>query len=136
VSDDIDESQELVVRPAAEDTGKGKSLFARAEERLLATNGDFMSDKNLNSPKRIGLIIAFLVFGVFGVWAAVAPLDGAIHAPGFVVLESYRKPIQHFEGGIVKSVLVRDGSIVAKGEPIIILDNTQSLANLDILQGQ
>ena len=136
MSDDIDESQELVVRPAAEDTGKGKSLFARAEERLLATNGDFMSDKNLNSPKRIGLIIAFLVFGVFGVWAAVAPLDGAIHAPGFVVLESYRKPIQHFEGGIVKSVLVRDGSIVAKGEPIIILDNTQSLANLDILQGQ
>lgn len=136
MSENFDDPQELATPPIADDSSQSKSLFARTEERLIANKGDFMNDKNVNSPKRIGLTIAFLVFGVFGLWAAVAPLDGAIHAAGVIVVESYRKPIQHFEGGIVKTVLVRDGSVVEEGEPLIILDNTQSLAQLDILRGQ
>ena len=86
--------------------------------------------------KRTGLIIAFLVFGVFGVWAMVAPLDGAAHAPGTVTVRSYKKTIQHLEGGIVSEILVQNGSLVRAGDPIMIMDSTQPLAQLEIITGQ
>lgn len=86
--------------------------------------------------KRTGLIMAFLVFGVFGVWAMVAPLDGAAHAPGTVTVRSYKKTIQHLEGGIVSDILIQNGSVVSAGDPIMIMDSTQPLAQLEIMTGQ
>jgi epimerase transport system membrane fusion protein len=86
--------------------------------------------------KRFGLIIAFLVFGIFGVWAMVAPLDGAAHAAGTVTVRSYKKTIQHLEGGIVSEILVQNGSLVSAGDPIMIMNSTQSLAQLGIINGQ
>jgi membrane fusion protein, epimerase transport system len=83
-------------------------------------------------PKRIGLLIFFLVFGVFGVWASVAPIDGAAHASGVVTVRSNKKVIQHLEGGIVRQILAQNGDVVAAGDPLMILDNTQSMAQLEI----
>jgi len=48
-----------------------------------------------------------IVFGGFGVWAAVAPLDRAAIAQGQVAVESDRKAVQHLEGGIVREILVK-----------------------------
>jgi epimerase transport system membrane fusion protein len=90
----------------------------------------------MESPKRIGLLIFFLVFGVFGVWAAVAPIDGAANAPGTVIVRSNRQVVQHLEGGIVQEILVRSGDLVAAGEPLLVLDNTQSLAQLEMANAQ
>lgn len=90
----------------------------------------------MESPKRIGLLIFFLVFGVFGVWAAVAPIDGAANAPGTVIVRSNRQVVQHLEGGIVQQILVRSGDLVAAGEPLLVLDNTQSLAQLQMANAQ
>jgi len=86
--------------------------------------------------RRTGLIIAFVVFGLFGVWASVAPLDGAAHAPGIVTVRSNNKVIQHLEGGIVSEILVQNGSLVSEGDPILVMDSTQSLAQLEIINGQ
>ena len=44
------------------------------------------------------------VFGGFGTWAVVAPLSSAANAPGIIAVESYRKTVQHLEGGIVKTI--------------------------------
>ncbi|MBL4821480.1 MAG: HlyD family type I secretion periplasmic adaptor subunit [Gammaproteobacteria bacterium] len=87
-------------------------------------------------PRRIGLTLLFLIFGIFGSWAALAPLDGAAHAPGIVTVKSYKKLIQHLEGGIVSEIAARDGDFVRAGEPILILDATQSQAQLDIANAQ
>lgn len=107
-----------------------------------------MTDKQLNptenlhvetgidAPKRIGMLIFFLVFGVFGVWAAVAPLDGAAHAPGTVIVRSNKQLVQHLEGGIVSEIRARNGDVVSAGDPLLILDNTQSLAQLEIANAQ
>ena len=54
--------------------------------------------------RRLGLIIVLVVFGGFGTWAVVAPLSSAAHAPGVISVESYRKTIQHLEGGIVRTI--------------------------------
>jgi epimerase transport system membrane fusion protein len=89
-------------------------------------------DTSMETPKRVGLFIFFLVFGVFGFWAGFAPLDGAARAAGVVTVKSYKKVIQHLEGGIVAEILVRNGDVVAAGDPLLVLDNTQSLAQLGI----
>jgi epimerase transport system membrane fusion protein len=81
-----------------------------------------VSDRKI---RRLGFGIVLLIFGVFGTWAAVAPLDGAAFAPGVVTVQAYRKTVQHLEGGIVKEVLVHNGDIVKRDDPLIILDDAQ-----------
>ena len=87
-------------------------------------------------PLKVGMTILFLVFGVFGAWAALAPLDSAAFAPGLVTVESYKKMIQHLEGGIVQEIVARNGDLVEAGDTLLILDNTQSLAQLEIANAQ
>ncbi|MCG8611392.1 MAG: HlyD family type I secretion periplasmic adaptor subunit [Pseudomonadales bacterium] len=84
----------------------------------------------------IGLVIVGITFGLFGGWAAFAPLDSAALAPGVVTVESYRKTVQHLEGGIVREIQVRDGDMVEKGDVLLVLDDTQAKAQLGILNGQ
>lgn len=92
-----------------------------------------MSDRAI---RRTGFFIVFVTFGLFGGWAAFAPLDGAAYAPGVVTVQTYRKTVQHLEGGIVKDVLVHDGDIVKKGDPIIILDDSQLRSEYEVTLNQ
>lgn len=86
--------------------------------------------------RRAGLLIVLIVFGVFGVWASCAPLSSAAHAPGVISVESYRKTVQHLEGGIVKTIQVRDGEAVAKDQVLITIDDTQPRAQLEVYRGE
>ncbi|BBL73924.1 HlyD family type I secretion periplasmic adaptor subunit [Methylomagnum ishizawai] len=86
--------------------------------------------------RRIGLVTVLLVFGVFGGWAALAPLDSAALAPGVITVESYRKTVQHLEGGIIETLQVRDGETVKKDQVLVTLDNTQPKAQLEVLRGE
>ena len=96
-------------------------------------NGVITDDRHF---RRIGLIIVISIFGGLGAWSALAPLSSAALAPGVITVENYRKTVQHLEGGIVKSILVRDGENVVKDQPLIILENTQPRALLEVLRGQ
>ncbi|MGA9796341.1 MAG: HlyD family type I secretion periplasmic adaptor subunit [Rhizomicrobium sp.] len=80
-------------------------------------------------------VIAVFVIGFFG-WAAFAPLESAILAPGVIVVESHKKAIQHLEGGIVKDIRVVDGQTVKAGQVLMVLDDTQARASLDLLQDE
>lgn len=86
--------------------------------------------------RRLGLAIVALTFGLFGTWAAFAPLDGAVYAPGVVTVQAYRKTVQHPEGGIVKEVLVHDGDIVKRDAPLIVLDNAQLRFEYEMTRSQ
>lgn len=83
-----------------------------------------------------GFLVVFVTFGIFGGWAALAPLDSAALAPGVVMVQTFRKSIQHLEGGIVKELLVRDGDLVKAGNPLIILDETQVRAEYEVTRSQ
>lgn len=91
---------------------------------------------SMEGSKRIGLTLLFLVFGVFGFWSAFAPLDGAAFAPGSVTVKSYKKIVQHLEGGIVAEILARDGDLVPAGQALLVLDDTQPKASLEIVTSQ
>ena len=86
--------------------------------------------------KWLGILMVLIVFGGFGTWAALAPLSSAAYGPGVIAVESYRKTVQHLEGGIVKTILVRDGQAVQKDEVLITLEDTQPRAQLEVLRGQ
>jgi len=92
-----------------------------------------VSDRKI---RRLGFGIVLLTFGVFGTWAAVAPLDGAAYAPGVVTVQAYRKTVQHLEGGIVKEVLAHDGDIVKRDDPLIILDDAQLRSEYEMTRSQ
>ena len=76
-----------------------------------------------------GYAAIILTFGIFGTWAATAPLASGVVANGVVSIEGNRKTVQHLEGGIISKILVEEGDIVEKGDPLIELDKTQALGN-------
>jgi epimerase transport system membrane fusion protein len=83
-----------------------------------------------------GLMVLLSTLGVFGVWACVAPIDGAALAPGFVTVKSHKKTVQHLDGGIISQLLVKNGDIVSKGDLLLTLDGTENKSQLEIARGQ
>ncbi|MEZ8734129.1 MULTISPECIES: HlyD family type I secretion periplasmic adaptor subunit [Vibrio] len=81
-------------------------------------------------------LVLVTTLGGFAAWAYLAPLSSAAIAPGVIIVESKRKPIQHLEGGIVEIVHVSDGDHVQKDELLITLSHTQAQASLLRLRAQ
>lgn len=114
---------------------KGK---ARAQSVLDSENHDtelptkLKIETEIHSAKRFGISLLLIVFVGFGGWASLAPLDGAAHAPGTVTVRSYKKVVQHLEGGIVKSIHAENGDLVEAGSVLLKLDETRPLAELEM----
>jgi HlyD family secretion protein len=70
-----------------------------------------------------------LVFSVGGM-SVFTKLTGA---EGTLVVDSNIETIQHYTGGIVAEILVRDGDTVRTGDILVELDDTQTKANLPII---
>jgi HlyD family secretion protein len=89
------------------------------------------------SIRRLSLIgygaVAVFVFGVGG-WSVQTQIAGAVISPGRVVVESSVKKVQHPTGGVVGQLFVREGQHVKADELLIRLDQTQTLASLDIIR--
>src|SRR4249919_2153000 len=83
-----------------------------------------------------GAAIMAAFFVGLGGWAAFAPLNSAAVAPAVVKVEGNRKSVQHLEGGIVKELRVREGDKVAAEQTLILLDDTQARAAVDVFSKQ
>jgi HlyD family secretion protein len=97
------------------------------------------SEKSISDWRGIavaGYAVITLTFGVGGVWAAVAKLDKAVVAQGFVAVETNRKSVQHFEGGMVREIFIKEGDHVTKGEVLFSLKKVQAQANNDLVKNQ
>jgi HlyD family secretion protein len=81
----------------------------------------------------IAIVVALLLVGGIGGWAATSEFAGAVIAQGQLVVDSSVKKVQHPTGGVVAELRVRDGDIVKEGEIVIKLDDTQTRANLQIV---
>jgi HlyD family secretion protein len=77
-------------------------------------------------------VVCLLTFGVGG-WAVTTELSGAVIAPGFLVVDSNVKKVQHPTGGIIAELRVRDGSEVRAGDVVARLDDTLTRANLAMI---
>ncbi|UTW56263.1 HlyD family type I secretion periplasmic adaptor subunit [Kordiimonas sp. SCSIO 12610] len=80
---------------------------------------------------KIALFVLIGIFGIGGIWSAVAPIGQAVIASGRIVAEGRNRVIQHLEGGIIDEIYVREGDQVKKGDPLALLDATQTGAQLE-----
>jgi HlyD family secretion protein len=85
--------------------------------------------------RRGGRMLAIAVIVVLG-WAGIVPLSGAVVVAGRLVVQSSVKKVQHPLGGIVASILVRNGTKVAAGEELARLDQTSARSNLQVVARQ
>ena len=74
------------------------------------------------------LILGFVV--LFVIWAALTRLDRTVHALGRVIPSGRLQILSNLEGGIVEAILVRQGQLVRRGEPIVRLSGLQGGAEL------
>jgi HlyD family secretion protein len=86
-----------------------------ANDTLLATQ------RNVRRLVRTGWWIVLGALAPLGVWMVLAQLSMAVVAPAYVKVDLNRRPVQHLEGGIVRTVLVRDGQKVNAGDAVVVL---------------
>jgi HlyD family type I secretion membrane fusion protein len=77
-----------------------------------------------------GVAILIVWLGCFGVWAAIAPLNSAVVAAGTFMATGQNKLIQHFEGGIIREIAVKEGDVVEANQILVRMDDTAANAKL------
>ena len=83
---------------------------------------------------RSGLVVIFVGFGGFMLWAFIAQMSSASLAQGKIVAESNVKTIEHLEGGIIQELHVNEGDRVKKGDLLLALSPTQAKSRLNQLR--
>src|SRR3977135_4503145 len=77
-----------------------------------------------------GLAILVVWRGCLGVGAGVAPLNSAVVASGTFVATGQNKLVQHFEGGIIHEIAVKDGDVVEANQVLVRMDDTAANSKL------
>jgi len=79
-----------------------------------------------------GVIASVLMLvGLFG-GASIVHIAGAVVASGAISPKGRPQLVQHLDGGIAREIRVRNGSMVGKGDLLIVLDDTQLRAAVEI----
>lgn len=87
-------------------------------------------------PIMLGLFAILLLVGGVGYWMATTVISGAVMAPGTVAVRGKPQTVQHLDGGIVSEILVQNGDAVSEGQPLVTLDDTTIVANLEIYRNR
>ncbi|WP_447529268.1 HlyD family type I secretion periplasmic adaptor subunit [Vreelandella sp. TE19] len=121
-------NEQLPAKNEIDVTPQGPATIDGEAEEALPT-----SDKGY---RKLGYAILGLALGGFVLWSVTASLAVAVVAPGNVSMESFKRTVQHLEGGIVRELLVNDGDHVEAGQPLVVLSDTQVRSQLEIAQSQ
>lgn len=94
----------------------------------------FSTDRSLRRFQTAGYLSVFVMVGVFGTWSMTTNLNGAVIAPATIIAETNSKRVQQKDGGVVRKIMVRDGQRVEEGQDLVILDDTETKAELGIVE--
>ncbi|MFZ9634860.1 MAG: biotin/lipoyl-binding protein, partial [Alphaproteobacteria bacterium] len=72
------------------------------------------------------LLSMCLSFLLLGAWAAVFEVEEATHADGRIIPSAKVQVVQSLEGGIVKTIHVRQGASVKEGDLLVSLSTAQA----------
>jgi HlyD family type I secretion membrane fusion protein len=90
----------------------------------------------LRRPMLVGAgVIGAFVVGL-GLWASVSSLSTGITAPAEVRADAMRKTLRPREAGTVKQILVREGQYVRAGQPLLLFNDVEARAGVDVMQNQ
>lgn len=111
-------------------------MHDRQGSQMTASLKDHLKQNSWLKYGVTGYFAIAVTFLGLGVWAAYARLDAAVVAPGTINVETNRKTVQHYEGGIVKEIHVREGQRVNEGDILFRLDPVQATASAEIHRNQ
>ncbi len=75
-------------------------------------------------------ILSAVLFLLLG-WASVTHLNEVTAAYGQVLPSGHVQTVQHLEGGIIREIMVKDGDLVEASQPVVRLDETAALSDLN-----
>lgn len=90
---------------------------------LAGTPPVAIPDDSLGDERRLAWWIGGAFFIGFLGWAALTPLDAGAYARGIVQVAGRTQAVQHRDGGVVAAIHVTNGQSVAKGQPLITINN-------------
>lgn len=99
--------------------------------RLQRDDAGFMSDVNaavlIGASRSSHMILAatVLFFFVALIWAANANIDEVTRGEGKVIPSDKIQVVQNLEGGILSEILVTEGELIEKDQPLLRLDDTR-----------
>ncbi|MFZ4854787.1 MAG: HlyD family type I secretion periplasmic adaptor subunit [Desulfuromonadaceae bacterium] len=140
VETDIETAPQVDIMTKAEE----KSL-AKAQKHALTTtrvktltHDSQLRESSISSlpATMYGLAVLAMFFASVVLWMVFVPLKTVIMSQGEVVFKNKRQAVQHLEGGIVKSILVKDGDMVQAGQPLIELESKQIQPVVNMIQEQ
>ncbi len=106
--------------------GRGLSFFASSQLSPHRRQADIIA-------RRAHILFIWAVsagMAAFLIWAWMTVLDKVTRGTGRVTPQTNNRVIQHFEGGILSEILVKEGQSVAEGTPLLRIDNSFSRAEL------
>ena len=99
------------------------------KNKMMVEDQDFISnidDKNFNTvplSSHLILWISFAFISIALIWANYASLDEVTRGTGRIIPSTQVQVIQNLEGGILAEILVAEGGLVEKGQPLLRLDD-------------
>lgn len=106
-----------------------KDAFSNKDLALLNDlHAALQHEKHHKSFMMITMLLIFLV--IFVIWAWNSSLEEVTRGQGSIIPSSREQIIQTLDAGILKSMEVKEGDIVEKGQVLLTLDDTRSSAIL------
>ncbi|MBW4710677.1 HlyD family type I secretion periplasmic adaptor subunit [Roseobacter sp. YSTF-M11] len=96
----------------------------RIEDEFANNIGGASAAVRDRGPWRLLVVIALGV-AAFGIWAATYRIEETARASGRVIPSQQVQVVQSLEGGIVRSLAVREGDIVEPGDVLMQIDDTR-----------
>ncbi len=131
----------LDLQPPAETESTERRLPVAAQGRLPMTmpEPDLLENETRSPIRRLviaGLTTILVAFGGFFGWAFSTELSSASVTSGTIIVDSKRKTVSHFEGGVLSRILVQEGDHVAPGQPLMQLEDTRARSDLQALESR
>lgn len=109
-------------------------MSVRAEDLAYASDMQqaLLGERSRVTGAALGLMLAALVAGI--VWAGTTRVEEITKGEARIIPSSREQVIQSLEGGILQELRVREGDVVAAGQPLLRIDPTK--ADASFLEGR
>ncbi len=91
---------------------------------------------SMTRPLMMGWVTAAVLVVGFGGWSVLTSIAGAVVTSGQIQVDQQRQVVQHPDGGVVATIAVKDGQVVAAGDLLLQLDGSVVKSELAIVEGQ
>lgn len=122
----VEASENSVTKFLGRTTNKPTQYYAKYLSRATLLEESGPPTSSITTIRVIVVIVFTMIIG-----SCIMNIDETSVAQGEVVPATSVQPVQHLEGGIVQEVFVKDGDSIKKGEPLLQLETTSTLSELN-----